>query len=128
MEEKLGSLGSRRCGGARQSVMARGEAPGGCLQSVPDRGREMSRHEGAQIGMQAGRVLPLTRWANPHRVPVKRRISARDSEAGPRGQPATASGAIKPAKKRQTMLSASPTARLVACAAAAASFLGGAAP
>ena len=52
MEEKLGSLGSRRCSGARQSVMARGEAPGGCLQSVPDRGREMSRHEGAQMSQE----------------------------------------------------------------------------
>ena len=52
MEEKLGSLGSRRCGGAMQSVMARGEAPSGCLQSVPDRGREMSRHEGAQMSQE----------------------------------------------------------------------------
>jgi len=32
--------------------MARGEAPGGCLQSVPDRGREMSRHEGAQMSQE----------------------------------------------------------------------------
>ena len=47
MKEKLGSLGSRRSGGARQSVMARGEAPDGCLQSIPDRGREMSRRESA---------------------------------------------------------------------------------
>ena len=51
-----------------------------------------------RVGMQAGRAQPPTRWANPHRIPAIRRIAARDSETGLRGQPARASGAAKPAK------------------------------
>ena len=54
--------------------------------------------------MQAGRAQPPTRWANPHRIPAIRRIAARDSETGVRGQPARASGAAKPAKTNQRRL------------------------
>jgi len=59
--------------------------------------------------MQAGRAQPPTRWANPHRIPAIRRIAARDSETGLRGQPARASGAAKLAKTNQRRL---PTACL----------------
>ena len=54
--------------------------------------------------MQAGRAQPPTRWANPHRIPAIRRIAARDSETGLRGQPARASGAAKLAKTNQRRL------------------------
>ena len=63
--------------------------------------------------MQAGRAQPPTRWANPHRIPAIRRIAARDSETGLRGQPARASGAAKPAKTNQRRLPP------LACAASA---------
>ncbi|KAG2618895.1 hypothetical protein PVAP13_3NG141373 [Panicum virgatum] len=66
-----------------------------------------------QLGMQAGRAQPPTRWANPHRIPAIRRIAARDSETGLRGQPARASGAAKPAKTNQRRLPP------LACAASA---------
>ena len=65
---------------------------------------------------------------NPRRIPAIRRISARDSEAGLRGQPARAGGAANPAKSRAC--SASLTARCAVSVrptcAAASSFLAGA--
>jgi len=50
-----------------------------------------------QIGMQAGRVLPQTRWVDPRRKPVKLRNCARIVEVVVCGGPTGPSGAAKPA-------------------------------
>ena len=47
--------------------------------------------------MQAGRVLPQTRWVDPRRKPVKLRNCARIVEAVVCGGPTGPSGAAKPA-------------------------------
>ena len=94
-------------------------------RTVDDDGRpaeDVSSRDASGAGFAAN---PL---GNPRRIPAIRRISARDSEAGLRGQPARAGGAANPAKSRAC--SASLTARCAVSVrptcAAASSFLAGA--